>query len=351
MNLRIKKTFASAYIKHFAVSTGFVNSYIPKAGDAAVFRVIDGDSKYIKDQSGNTQYIFNDDLILGVFGSRYATNQFEAYVPDTPVQYCDLVSRGGVVGWVKSTNKRFKDREVKLEMVGYAVDEKDQVINTIHWDKMRPFEPNFIWPKVILSIGASMDSGKTTTAAYLCGGLQKAGHRVAYLKITGTAFPKDAQFALDRGADYSADFTLLGFPSTYLLDIHELLSIYQVLVMAAVKNIAPDYIVVEIADGLLQRETNMLLTNSAFMSTISDVVLSCVDSLSVLSGVNILENMGVRVTALSGLFTASDLLVRELDQSIRTPIFNIEELLAGDCIPLLNRFSPTLMPAFLADRA
>ncbi|MCG8330456.1 MAG: hypothetical protein MI974_22345 [Chitinophagales bacterium] len=71
----------------------------------------------------------------------------------------------------------------------------------------------------------------------------------------------------------------------------------------------------------------MLLQDPTFMSTISDVVLSCGDSLGALAGLNYLQNIGLKPYALSGLFTASGLLVQEVKNKISTPIFKLEDLL------------------------
>ena len=172
-----------------------------------------------------------------------------------------------------------------------------------------------------------MDSGKTTTAAYLSAGLSREGHTTAYIKLTGTAYPKDVRRVYDRGADYAIDFTLLGYPSTFNCELEELLDIYQTLVEHVQEAVEPDYIVVEIADGILQRETAMLLGEDRFMQTVHDVVLSCGDSLSVFSALRLMERYGIKPFAVSGLFTASELLIAEVADLIPIPIMRLDDLL------------------------
>ena len=92
----------------------------------------------------------------------------------------------------------------------------------------------------------------------------------------------------------------------------------------------PDVVVIEIADGILQRETKMLLENKTFMSVVDHVVFSCGDSLSALSGVNVLREMNIFPTALSGLFTASPLLIDEVRKTVDVPVLTIDQLMSGD---------------------
>jgi len=140
---------------------------------------------------------------------------------------------------------------------------------------------------------------------------------------------------MDRGAHYATDFSEFGYPSTYLLDKTSLLNLYQSLVNQAYQESGAEYIVMEIADGLLQRETAMLLENKAFRSTIYATLFSAGDSLGVLSGLQILEAWGIRPFAVSGLFTASDLLIREVQDRIRVPVLRLCDLVTSKATDLV----------------
>lgn len=338
MESRIKKTFAASAVQTYAINPQLVSSYTPKAGDVGIFCVLEANGEGIKDAESRHCSIFAGDLILAVFGHRYATNQIEGYVPDQPTVHCQLLSRGGVAGVVKSVNHTYKPNIIPLELVAYATDvHTGEVLNTIQWEKLRnmPLRAQPQKAKVILSVGSSMDSGKTTTAAYLCAGLQKAGSKAAYIKLTGTAFPKDAQYVYDRGATACLDFGWAGFPSTYLLDELSLLRLHSALIQEVEARVKPDYIVIEIADGILQRETAMLLQNDMFMSSVDQVILSCGDSLGVLSGLSRLQSWGITPFAISGLFTASELLVSELLPETSLPILRLQDLLSSGVEELL----------------
>ena len=334
--MKIKQSLTCAQVGSYRINTKKNSNYIPQAGDVAVFRLAHDKSCNVVGADWVNRFLFSGDLFLATFGNRYATSQMEGYVPDGPNADLFLIGKGGVVGTLNTVNATYKREVPSVELIGYATDSQGAVINTKQKD-LTHFNPNEIKSKVILSIGASMDAGKTTTAAYLAGGLQKLGANVAFIKLTGTAFPKDKRLVRDRGADYVCDFADLGFPSTYLEDEQTLLDIYQTLHDQCWEAIQPDYIVLEIADGILQRETEMLLNNPFFMDTIHEVILSCANSLDVRSALQILDCKGIRPFALAGLFTSSELLIKEVEYAVDVPIIRLSDLLTVKVLNLLTR--------------
>ncbi len=341
MKNRIKKGIICDQVNyHHLISPEELSSnHAIQAGDVALFEVIELGKHTQIQTSGRNMALLPGDQILGAFGARYATNQFEGYVPDRLLDEYHMLGGGGVIGILESAHSKLeKEGPTRLKMIGFAADESGNLINTIvrGSTKLRRFEgSNAGKTKVILSLGSSMDSGKTTTAAYLCHGFAKQGINAAYIKLTGTAYPKDRNLAYDLGASVAVDFVKYGFPSTYLRSELELLNLYESL-LGDVLNQSPEYVVVEIADGLFQRETRMLLQNPVFMNTVHQVVFSAGDSLSALHGVQTLQNWGIMPSALSGLFTASPLLIREVKEFLYEklelffmPILNLEDLATG----------------------
>lgn len=335
MQSNIKKALTCKRIHVFSINSDLITTYTPKMGDVGIFRVVQANGGYIMNTEKRNSQLFDGDLVMLAFGSRYATNQLEGYVPESPVQHCHLLGRGGLAGILTSKNATFKTVPAQLELVGYAMGRSGSVLNTIRRKALDKFNSINIRAKVILSVGSSMDSGKTSSAAWLCGGLRAAGKRVAYIKLTGTTFPKDAALNLDRGAHYAVDFSEFGFPSTYLLDKDTLLNLYQSLVNMACNEGFAEYVVMEIADGLLQRETAMLLSDPNFRSTVHATLFSAGDSLGVLSGLQILEAWGIRPFAVSGLFTASELLIREVCDRVEVPVLRLADLLSEQTTTLL----------------
>jgi len=336
----IKKTIICKGINDYKINRKINKVYIPKAGDLAVFKVIElGKHTSVQGVNGNNCYIFPGDHIMAAFGNRYATDQFEGYVPTKYHREYHILGKGGAVGILASMHTKLEDKgTTNLQLVGYVINKENKVINTKFYESNPlKFEPKKDRPyKIILSLGSSMDSGKTTTAAFLCRGLRAAKKKVAFIKLTGTVYTKDRHLARDCGAHIAIDFSTYGFPSTYLCSLSELLNLHETL-LHNVESIKPDYVVIEIADGLIQRETAMLLKNQNFMSQVSDVIFSAADSLGILSGIQILKRLSIDVFAVSGLFTASPLLVKEVEGAVHQPVLTLEKLAVSNVLTLLEK--------------
>jgi len=334
MKQRIKKTYICRQVENWYLKTEIPEGYYPQVGDVGIFQVQHlGKHRSIQSDSKRNCAIIEGDHIMAAFGTRYATEQFEGYVPGHVNQELHILGAGGTIGVIESMHDKYEDiGPTKLRIAGLATDKRGRVINTknlMHRQMIAFSGAAASATKVILSLGASMDSGKTTSAAYLVHGFKNAGLNVAYIKLTGTVYTKDSDLAWDLGADVVTDFGDYGFPSTYMCDENELLSLYETL-LAKILPHRPDYVVMEIADGLYQRETKMLLTNHQFIATIDGIIFSAGDSLAAVNGVQLLNKWGVCPTLLSGLFTTSPLLIKEVKENTNVPVFTIEELAYGN---------------------
>lgn len=340
MENRIKKTFICKDVSHFEINETNNFTYLPVAGDVAIFEVISiGKHANMQNEEKRNAAIYPGDLIMAAFGTRYATEQFEGYLPEEPQAEYHILGAGGTVGIIASMHGKFKAiGPTKLKLVGYATHSNGTFINTkaIKQKSIKKYTGAMqAFTRVILSVGASMDSGKTTTAAYLVRGLKKAGMKVGFIKLTGTVYTKDKDLVYDNGADKVVDFGDLGFPSTYMCSEEELLNLYESL-LSEVGSQKLDYVVVEIADGVYQRETEMLLRNSKLILGVDAVVFSAGDSLAAIQGIKALEDMHIKPTALCGLFTASPLLIKEVQAKTTIPILTVENMAEGKCLQYLE---------------
>lgn len=335
----IKNSLIVAGVENYTINSKINKTHIPQQGDVAVFEVLHiGKHKSLQSDQGYNHYIFPGDKILATFGNRYATNQFEGYVPTAYQETYEILGQGGIVGALKSMHTNFDDiGTTNVKLIGYACNKNGNVINTIYHnidkvkfnDKVPPKYP------VYLSIGSSMDSGKTTTAAFFCRGLMLSGKKVAYIKLTGTAHKKDCRIASSGGAEIALDFSDCGYPATFLCSTEEILTIYATL-LHQLETLQPniDALVVEIADGLLQEETYQLLQDQHFMQNINGVLLSCYDSLGLKGSLDILKTLDIEPILLGGWFTASPLLVQEAKKVSSIPIFTLDDFVEQD--KLLN---------------
>jgi Transposase, Mutator family len=186
----------------------------------------------------------------------------------------------------------------------------------------------------ILSVGTSMNAGKTLAATSLLHGLKAAGFRVAGIKATGTGSGGDLWIMRDAGADLVLDFTDVGFASTYLAPIAELeAATLRLIDHAALEGC--DVVVVEIADGLQQQETAALMRSSALRRRTAGVIFSAYDAMGATYGVDTLRALKHRVVGLSGRLARSPLGVREAEAATGLQVYTPWELQAGALVDLV----------------
>ncbi len=296
----------------------------PEAGDLVYGTIAYvGEHLSLENKQGRIHAINDGSRAIFVFGNRYAPDYYEGVVSQEFPEEADLLSRSGIVGKVRCKSARVKD-PTRVRIRGYVCDEAGVILNTRNFSPFKEPGPELSADraKLILNIGTSMNSGKSMTAAACCWALSSMGHRVNGSKVTGTASLKDILLMEDNGARKVADFTHLGHPSTYLLDRDELVRIFRTLdaKYAATPNA---YWVVEIADGVLQRETAMLMECEDVRSRIHRLLFSAYDAFGVIGGLKILkEQFDLKPDAISGICTSSPLGIRELEGFTDVPVFN-----------------------------
>lgn len=288
----------------------------PRVGDVVVVRVENvGNHTRIMTADERRLRLYNGDVLVGVMGNRYASDAFEGEVRDT--ERLHVLTGAGMIGTVCSRH-RGVSAPTLLSFKGYLCEPDGRRVN-LKARHFRPLERRSNPPNVILVVGTAMNAGKTTTAAKLVKGLLGSGLRVAAVKLTGSVSPRDRHEFCATGAQLVRDFSDYGFPSTYLSSKEELLWLFDSMLADAAR-IEPHALVVEIADGLLQRETKMLLEDADLRERIGGVVLAASDSAGALFGISVLELYGHNLLCLSGVVTNSPLSVREVKTMSSVPI-------------------------------
>ncbi|MEM8924900.1 MAG: DUF1611 domain-containing protein, partial [Actinomycetota bacterium] len=272
-------------------------------GDLIVGEVASvGEHTEIQNRSGRTHQIGPGQRGLFVFGNRYATDAFEALVPPVVPEEVDLVAKGGVVAVVDSANAGVQT-PTRIRVLGCALDADHRPLSTFDRPLVMPRRGPKTEPRarLILIVGTSMNAGKSTTAVAIARALTRAGHRVKASKVTGTASLKEILHLEDAGASAVNDFTYLGHPSTYLLDDDEVVGVFDAL-DHAIANRPDVYWLVELADGIEQRETAMLLASPSVTERIHTLVFCARDPLGVRGGIEVLrQRYGLRPDVIAGL--------------------------------------------------
>lgn len=304
-------------------------------GSLVLARVLTlGKHRDLETHEGRKMTLFAGDVFVGALGDRYATDQYEGLGRISgPLGH--IVGIGGVVGEVVSMNNRMPE-PTRIEFLGRLGDAAGRPLHLSQFQSL-PGQPLAARsaPTTILSLGASMNAGKTTTAAQMIRSLTVAGHRVAAGKITGTACLKDPNLLLDAGAVSVLDFTHAGWPSTANLALDELLAIAGRL-RGALQPHDPEFVVLEVADGILQRETALLLADDGFRASVDGVTFAGPDALSCDAGVRRLRELRYHVLAAAGIVANGALGIAEVESSCGVRCLSGETILAGGMVPMLR---------------
>lgn len=326
-----KQAFSTRRVPKSLIRGYIDDPHRPEPGDLVLARVEQlGRLQRLESPDGRRCRLYEGDEILLAYGNRYAPDAYEALIPKD-LGRCHLAAAGGLASLVVATNSRFADEDrppTTLLPVGICVDRDNRPINLRH-RATRPIDKRFNDVPVIVVLGSSMNSGKTTTAAGIVHGLARHGRSVGAVKTTGTCAGGDLWKFKDAGATHTYDFTDAGMATTYREDIDRIVK-GAALLTAQLEHDGCDVVVMEIADGIHQSETAALLGDATFR-TIADHWIFAADSASsVALGAQLLRDLGISVACISGSFTASPLAIREAIGLTHVPILDLESLECGD---------------------
>ena len=286
--------------------------------------------------NGRRRHLFVGSEIVVAYGNRYASSQFESLVPET-LGPCHLVAGGGLASRVVSWHASISKGPTQITPIGLLGNARGERINLRDFGLGAVDPPREYKPTAIAVVGTSMDSGKTQTAVYLVRGLIAAGLRVGYAKVTGTGASGDYWWLKDAGADPVLDFTDVGLASTYRASAEEVDGVLRSLVHHVASH-GVDAMVLEVADGVLQRETAALLEGETFARLVGGIVMAAQDSMGAVAGVHWLRKRSTPLLALSGLMTAAPLQIAEAREATGLPIHDREGLARPEiAVELLGR--------------
>ena len=302
-----KRAFTTRNVDLAAASRLVRSGRRPQPGDLVLARVTGlGQHRRLENIHGRRGDLYEGDEIIVAYGNRYAPDQFEAYVPDN-LGPCHLVAGGGVAAQVASRHAGIKPA-TRIEVIGALMRADGRAVNLADFALAPPPSPRPA--RVIAVVGSSMNAGKTTTVSGLIHGLSRAGFSVGAAKLTGTGSGGDLWSMRDAGAGLALDFTDAGHASTFGVSEEDLGQVAQLL-LARLGEAGMDIAVVEIADGLLQRETAALALTGHGRGWFDGFLFAAADAMGAAFGCQWLTQRGIAPLAISGLVTASPLAARE----------------------------------------
>jgi dethiobiotin synthetase len=278
----------------------------------------------LESPDGRRVQLYPGDEIIVAYGARYAPDQFEAVVPDA-VGPCDLVAGGGIAARVVARHASTK-KATTIVPIGVLTDIAGDALHLRRFVPAQYVRRSSRADQIVAVVGTSMNAGKTTSAANLIRGLAAGGLKVGACKITGTGSGGDIWSMRDAGAAIALDFTDVGYATTAGADLKELEASAHLLIDRVLAH-GVDLVVVEIADGLLQRETAALLSSARTANRLDAVLLAAADSMGAVMGASWLRERGLPLRAVTGLLTSSPLATREAQQQLDIEVVPTRTLL------------------------
>lgn len=295
----------------------------PRAGDLVLAEVLEiGQHKRLELITSRKATLFEGDEIVVAYGNRYAPDQFEAVVPEA-IDRCHLVAAGGVAARFLSRHAKMKGA-TRIQALGIMGDHQGRRLNLNQFALKTPAMPEDR-PYFLAVCGTSMNSGKTTACANLVKGMVRDNLKVAAAKITGTGAGADYRILVDAGASPVLDFIDAGYVSTYKTGDSDLKTIVQKVCGKLAKSRA-DIVVLEVADGLLQRETSRIFQLNEFRSILDGIIFAANDALGAQSGIAWLEQRALPAIGVTGVLTSSPLARLEAETAVGLPVYLTPDL-------------------------
>jgi hypothetical protein len=182
-------------------------------GDFVVCRVRGEPSRLYRceTKSGRMTDLVRGDLLVGALGRRAATLEGVGdWRKVGPEGRMEALTSAGLLGKSTSISPLFPNL-MHLQYEGHVLRNECKVGMS---DFVVPVASRPLEAPVILLIGTSMSSGKTTAGRIIIRALKYMGLNVAAAKLTGSARYRDILQFRDAGADYVVDFVDAGLPST-----------------------------------------------------------------------------------------------------------------------------------------
>jgi hypothetical protein len=168
----------------------------------------------------------------------------------------------------------------------------------------------------LLVVGDTPEPAVTRAAAGVVRCLHDAGFTVGAGRVTGTARRAALLGLKDAGAAHALDFSAFGHPSTYLLEPEALAELFHS-VQGHLAGAGVDVVVLQLGNGLMQRETEILLENDAVCDAVDGALYDASGVLSANASFDVLvKRRRLELVAVCGAVADSTLGIRAVEDRL-----------------------------------
>lgn len=271
--------------------------------------------------SGRMIEVAVGDLVVGALGVRAATLESVGSWRDIGNDLRMQVMTGaGLLGRVTSQST-FISKPIELVYRGHLFRSGRKL-------RMPDFVPtnseSRIECPVLLLIGTSMSSGKTTSARVIIRRLKKMGLRVVGAKLTGAGRYRDVLSMSDAGADAIVDFVDAGLPSTVCDESVYLGALRNIL--GRIAELKPDVLVAEAGASPIEPYNGDAAIRE-IAAQVKCTVLCASDPYAV---VGVMQGFGVKPDLVSGVATSTSAGVQVIGKLTDSPALNLLDVRSHD---------------------
>jgi hypothetical protein len=302
---------------------------IGREGDVCAFALArEAAPILVEAPSGRAMTLVPGDIFLATPGHRESTRWVVGGIPDgglKPGKTYWVLSESGVIGALVGDSPREKGHLGQVKYLGAVCDARQRPLNLRAFAATAKARARDHGAPVFLVLGTASEVGKTTAAIAVLRALRQKGHgALVALKATGTPSVSELAMYQDFGATAAFDAVDFGIPTTYPSDRPDIEPVFA-RALDACLSIAAEAVVVECGGDLFGANVPQFIRQLAARRAGLRVIVAAADALAALGAKQVLRDMGLTISLLTGPCTDTPTLQARTQALCDVPAVNMTE--------------------------
>lgn len=272
-------------------------------GNVCAFELIHSSPITLEAISGRPMIVTPGEVFLGTPGYRDSTRWLVGGPPPgglVPDEAYWALTDCGIVGELAGDSPLAKPYLGRVKYLGTLRQKDGQDLNIKSFAIPAKTRSRDLRAPVYVIVGTSAEVGKTTAGISLIRTLREQGHSsVIVLKATGVASVRELAIYQDFGAAHAFDFVDFGLPSTCPADRPKMEPLFDRMLDTCL-SMPADAMVIECGSDMLGASVPVALRRTLRKRPDMKVILAAGDPLAAFGGKQVLHDMGVTVSLITG---------------------------------------------------
>jgi hypothetical protein len=274
--------------------------------------------------SGRDMIVAPGDVFLATPGHRESTRWVVGGIPEgglVPGRPYWVLAQSGIVGDLMGDSPLEKSHLGRAKYLGVVTDGDGRALN------IRQFAPSPSGSSdqeapVFLVVGTSAEVGKTTAGTTILRALKGRRGDLVALKATGTSTVGELSTYLDFGASEAFDCVDFGLPTTYPSERAGMAEVFDAMLDRCLSSRA-SAVLIECGGDMLGANVPVFIDRLRRRRADAKVILAAADALGALGGKQVLQDMGLSVSLVTGPCTDTPTLQRRTQNLCGVPAVNM----------------------------